>query len=90
MEGFETEVLRGAHQSLAGSAVQAVLLEDRSQSVTHTMLDAGFTPCSYDPWRRPMDPEHTASSNQIWIRNLAWAKERLSSAPPFEVLGQRI
>jgi FkbM family methyltransferase len=90
VEGFETEVLRGARQSLAGSAVQAVLMEDRSQAVTRTMLDAGFTPCSYDPWRRRLEPQHTASSNQIWIRNLAWAQERLRTAPPFEVLGQRI
>ena len=90
VEGFEAEVLRGAHQSLAGPAVQAVLLEDRSPAVTRLMLDAGFTPCGYDPWDRSLEPKHTASSNQIWIRNLAWAQERLHNAPPFEVLGQSI
>ena len=90
VEGFEVEVLRGARQSLTGTAVQAVLLEDRSPVVTRMMLDAGFTACDYDPWNRKLEPQHTASSNQIWIRNLAWVQERLRTAPPFQVLGQSI
>ena len=90
VEGFEAEVLRGARQSLAGPAVQAVLLEDRSTAVTRLILYAGYTACGYDPWDRSLEPQHTASSNQIWIRDLAWAQERLRTAPPFEVLGQSI
>jgi FkbM family methyltransferase len=90
VEGFETEVLRGAQQSLAGGAVQAVLLEDRSDPVTRVMQEAGFTPCSYDPWRRSLEPRQTSGSNQIWLRDLAWVQERLRNAPPFQLLGQRI
>ena len=90
VEGFEVEVLRGARQSLAGPAAQAVLLEDRSPAVNRMMSDAGFTPCGYDPWNRKLELQHTACSNQLWIRNLAWVQERLRTAPPFEVLGQSI
>lgn len=90
VEGFEAQVLNGARESLAGASVQAVLLEDRSPTVCHTMETAGFIPCSYDPWSRTLQPQSCAGSNQIWIRDLTWAANRLRSAPPFEVGGLRI
>jgi hypothetical protein len=90
VEGFEAQVLNGARESLAGASVQAVLLEDRSPTVCHTMETAGFIPCSYDPWSRPLQPQSCAGSNQIWIRDLTWVANRLRSAPPFEVGGLRI
>jgi FkbM family methyltransferase len=90
VEGFEAEVLQGARHSLASDAVQAVLLEDRSPTVTQTMQAAGFTPCSYEPWSRTLLPLSCSGANQIWIRDLSWAAHRLQTAPPFEVAGLSI
>lgn len=90
VEGFELEVLKGAHESLAGPSVQAVLLEDRSAAVCQIMREAGFTPCRYDPWSRELGPEGVSGSNQIWIRDFAWAQHRLRTAPHFHVLGLSI
>lgn len=89
VKGFEAQVLSGARESLAGASVQAVLLEDRSSTVCHTMETAGFIPCSDAPWSRTLQPQSCAGSNQIWIRDLSWAAKRLRSAPPFEVGGLR-
>lgn len=91
VEGFENEVLQGAANCLAQSQLRAVLLEDRSTAVVQTMERAGFRSCAYDPWSRRLTPECSSpGGNQIWIRDLSWAEERVRTAPPFRVLGMEI
>jgi hypothetical protein len=91
VEGMEPDVLEGAAKSLDSPALQAVLMEGRQPVVVERMRQAGFRPCSYDPWARGLGCDHlTSASNQLWVRDPAWIQERLVSAPPFLVLGTSI
>jgi FkbM family methyltransferase len=91
VEGFEQQVLHGAARLLAKRQVRVVLLEDRSTAVAETMQAAGFRSCAYDPWTRLLAPDQESQGgNQIWIRDLAWAAERLRTAEPFQLFGLQI
>ncbi|MCP9915825.1 FkbM family methyltransferase [Cyanobium sp. ATX 6F1] len=91
VEGHEREVLRGARQTLAEAPPMALLIEDRSPDVQSVLLGHGYQACGYDPWTRTItvDP-HARTGNQIWIRDLTWARGRVASAPCFDVLGLSI
>jgi FkbM family methyltransferase len=91
VEGHEPAVLAGAARTLAEAPPAAILCEDRSPAVQHTLSAAGFQPCAYSPFIRQLTPDTSAiGGNQLWVRNLAWVQERLRSAPAFTVLGERI
>ena len=91
VEGHELTVLAGAARTLAEAPPAAILCEDRSAAVQHTLSAAGFQPCAYNPFTRQLSPEHEASGgNQLWVHNLSWAQDRLRTAPTFSLLGERI
>ncbi len=91
VEGHEQAVLAGAERTLREAPPAAILCEDRSVGVAERMAIGGFEPCAYDPWSRSLSLDAAApGGNQLWIRDLAWARERLRSAPAFTVLGQQI
>ena len=88
VEGFEQQVLDGAASLLAQQALKVVLLEDRSSAVVERMLAAGFRSFSYNPWTRLLSTDQDSlGGNQSWIRDGAWAADRLRTAPPFRVTG---
>ena len=88
VEGFEQQVLDGAASLLAQPALKVVLLEDRSSAVAERMLAAGFRSFSYNPWTRLLSSDQASlGGNQIWIRDEAWAADRLRTAPQFRVTG---
>jgi FkbM family methyltransferase len=91
VEGHELAVLAGAQCTLAEAPPAAILAEDRSPPVVERLLEAGFQACAYDPWSRCLSPDTAApGGNQLWVRDLDWVRERLRSAPVFEVLGLKI
>ena len=91
VEGHEPAVLAGAARTLAEAPPAALLCEDRSAAVQHTLTAAGFQPCAYNPFSRQLSPDsESPGGNQLWVRNLAWTQQRLQSAPAFTVLGERI
>ncbi|MCP9849795.1 FkbM family methyltransferase [Cyanobium sp. Morenito 9A2] len=91
VEGHEREVLHGARQTLAEAPPQALLIEDRSPTVQSVLEGHGYLACGYDPWNREISIDPRArTGNQIWIRNVGWARERVASAPSFQVLGLAI
>jgi FkbM family methyltransferase len=91
VEGHEPAVLAGAARTLSAAPPAVILCEDRSPPVTECLSAAGFRSCVYDPWSRRLNPGAAPPGcNQLWIRDLAWARKRLRSAPAFTVLGQRI
>jgi FkbM family methyltransferase len=91
VEGHESAVLAGARRTLAEAPPVAILCEDRSAAVQHTLTAAGFQPCAYNPFTRNLSPDQAASGgNQVWVRDLSWMQQRLQSAPAFSVLGERI
>lgn len=102
VEGWELEVLKGAHTLLRNTGLLALVVETfrhqnlstpRLQELELLLAEHGFRPCSYHPRQRRLDNVDNAprvSDNTIYVRNVEAVQVRLSSAPPFLAVGQRI
>jgi hypothetical protein len=101
VEGFESEVLAGAAQTLANPSCAVVIMEiadylgqygSDSSALSSTMKDYGFTPFWYEPLERTLTPpgeSRERRANQVFIRNIALIQERIKSAPVREVHGTK-
>jgi FkbM family methyltransferase len=98
VEGLERDVLAGASRILADPTLQAIVLEvigtaEHAASVLATLHEAGFTPVRCDPWRRtliPMAGLNPDNGNTIFVRDPAFAADRLRSARTFDIKGFRL
>ena len=93
VEGFETEVLRGASQTLCRLNLKAVLLElNKSgaqfgysdENIHLMMLDFGFKPYSYEPFQRKLsllDSWSKSGGNTLYLRDLQFIESRIADAP---------
>jgi len=100
VEGFETEVINGAKNTLAKSGLKAIIIELNNsgarygydeRKIHETFLSAGFAPYLYDPMKRILTKAGTFGfHNTIYIRDLAFVEERLRRAEKFVVLNQAI
>lgn len=97
VEGYETEVLAGAAQTLANPALHALILElngsGQRYGFDETVLrqhleDLGFIACAYQPFERTLTPrpETATGGNTLFVRDLEQVKTRLRTAPKFKVL----
>lgn len=96
VEGFETNVIKGAQRLLKDIALKAVLMELTGcgirygfdeQALDGEMRMFGFNSFSYDPWSRQLsrsDPNY--QFNTIYVRDLVFVEHRLKVAKPFRVL----
>ncbi|MBK9983464.1 MAG: FkbM family methyltransferase [Saprospiraceae bacterium] len=100
VEGFETEVVRGASWTLQQNELKAIIIElpgvgarygyDESK-IHDTFIQAGFGAYEYFPWeRRLMGIEKFGGYNTIYIRDIDFVKDRLITAPKFKVLNFEI
>ncbi|MEZ5039050.1 MAG: FkbM family methyltransferase [Saprospiraceae bacterium] len=99
-EGFETEVLKGASATLQHENLLAIIIElngsgnrygYKEELIDETLQNHGFIPCEYDPLNRTLVKLKTfGNDNTIYIRNYDQVLERLTSAPPFELWGEKI
>ena len=98
VEGYETQVIEGAPQTLASEKLLAIVLEMNGSGARYgldeTQLDAtllarGFAPLSYDPLKRSLIPLPTPnpSGNRIYVRDAEALQARLKSAAPFTLAG---
>jgi len=97
VEGFETEVFRGARRHLANPALRALIVElnglgrryGYDESALHAdLLAAGFAPYAYDPFTRSLRPlSSPGPHNTIYCRDLPFIEARLKAAFPVTVLG---
>lgn len=103
VEGYETEVLRGAKQTLANRELEAVLIELNGsgtalgfdeQAIRRYLIELGFTACSYDSLTRTLqavsDKLKNNSDNTLFVRNILATQDRLRQARHFNVLGLHI
>lgn len=101
VEGFESEVIRGARSTLANSSLNCALLElggtgtqyGFDEKLVHdTMEGFGFTLCRYDPLRRRISAHEGAGhgGNALFVRDLDHVAARVATAAPFLVHGERI
>ena len=95
VEGYETEVIRGAAETLANINLKAIIIElggagkrygYEENDIHITLLANGFKSHHYNPLTRELtvdDGQHLHSS--LYIRDYAFVNQRLRSAPPVRI-----
>ena len=94
VEGFETEVFRGATALLPKASFQAMIIEKNGsgnrygfdENALHQEIRKhGFKPCAYAPLERKLRslPEDW-DGNIIYVKNFEAAQQRLQQAPAFQ------
>jgi hypothetical protein len=99
VEGYETNVLRGAVKTLGNSKLKAVIIELNGsgaafgydeRSIVVLMREFGFRTFHYDPFERELvdlDGGYPGKGNTLFVRDLPYVVERLHSAPRFNAVG---
>jgi FkbM family methyltransferase len=99
VEGFETEVLNGASQTMQQSSLLAVVMELNGsghrygydeEKIHQRMARWGFTVARYDPLQRmitPLDTRSSSEGNTLYVRDLEGLRDRVRTAPSHTVLG---
>ncbi len=102
VEGFETEVLNGAVQTLNAPTLRGVLLElngsgqrygYNDDAIRRQLIAIGFEECAYRPFERQLLLRSTApnpSANALFIRDRAFVETRLRETQPIAVNDWRI
>ena len=102
VEGFETEVLRGARSFLDSPFAAALVIELNGSSsrygfdesgLRRDMSSRGFVELRYDPRMRVLKSANGTRSrggNVVFGRDLGWLQQRVRSAPRFSVLSESI
>jgi len=90
VEGFETEVLKGAAATLQKESVKAIIIELNGLGkrygfdegfIHQLLLQHHFLPHIYDPFQRQLTPCPTfGTHNTIYIRDLPFVTERIRTA----------
>lgn len=100
VEGFETEVLKGAEMILRQDRLQAIIIELNGsgsrygydeQYIHNLLITAGFIACQYNPFSRVLSKIGTyGHHNTIYIRNFDNVTSRLMSARKFRIHGKEL
>ena len=97
VEGYESEVLAGAHRVLDDNTLRAVIIELKGHGrryghdenrTCESLVAKGFVACRYDPINRILTETRERADlggNTIFCRDLAWMRSRVSSAFPYYV-----
>lgn len=94
VEGHELLALRGAAKTLANPALLAVVMETNGSGARYGWSDSelvalmkanGFTPFSYDPFKRELLLVKSGSGNTIFVRDRESVAERVKNAQMFRV-----
>ena len=101
VEGYESQVLAGAQDTLKDSRLLAVLVELKGHgekygcqedAVHGDLLRIGFRTCAYDPFERELSvtDDRNREGNTLYVRDYESVAKRLKEAPPFTVIGRTI
>jgi len=96
VEGFETEVIAGADQTLSNPTLLALIIELNGSGLRYgydedalhnKIISYGFTPSSYQPLDRLLSDvkERGVLGNTLYVRDLDVVNERLQAAPKYKV-----
>jgi FkbM family methyltransferase len=90
VEGYESEVLKGACETLINPSLKALIVELNGSGerygyddddVHKKIIDSGFSSFEYDPFSRVLSPIRTyGNQNTIYIRDIDFVKKRISEA----------
>lgn len=97
VEGWESSVIDGAGDVLSRQEPMAILMEFGAgerygfddHNLYQRMLDFGFESVSYSPFKRKLtlsDQQTFASGNILFVKQLDYFRERVSSAPSYKAL----
>jgi len=91
VEGFELEVVRGGHDTLAAPMLKAVAVETEDREVLRILKDYGFATIRYDPFTRALVRGSSAEHhNHLLVRDVEWVRERVEQASTVDVFGHEI
>ena len=92
VEGYETDVFQGARTVLETSVLKAVITEGQKPTDIAPLLNAGFTQYEYDPFQRMLNPatRQKPSNNALFLRDVSFVTERISTSAAFHILGYTI
>jgi len=102
VEGYETEVVKGAAKTLKQDAPLAVLLELNGlaneygydeKALCQMMFDAGFETFKYEPFERrltSLNKQTNSGGNTLFLKHPDFFSCRVKDAAPFSVNGQKI
>lgn len=93
VEGFEREVLSGGGATLTRCGAAIVEVSQHHAEVLAMLARCGLTPVSYALETRRLEPRsglEPARGNTLFVRDLAEARQRVTSARRFDVKGQAI
>jgi FkbM family methyltransferase len=101
VEGYETPVIKGAHETLQNQTLNSVIMEingngrrygfDESR-ILRSMADYGFETFSYNPFERRLinlESKNLNSGNILFIRGKAFVEKRLKNSPKVKILGSQ-
>lgn len=100
VEGFETEVIKGASKTLRQEDLKAIIIELNGsgarynydeKTIHQTLINLDFRPFQYDPkWRRLTSANTFGSHNTIYIRDADFVQRRVSTASKIRILQSEI
>ena len=95
VEGFETEVIRGATEHLNNLGLKAIIIELNGsgerygydeRAIHEQFLELGFQAYFYEPFQRLLSPiTQFGNLNTIYCRDMEWVKARLANADSVQV-----
>jgi FkbM family methyltransferase len=100
VEGFETEVINGAGNTLLAESLKAIIIELNGSGVRYgydeknihaVLLENGFIPFFYGPVERKLTrADKIGTHNTIYLRDLVFVEQRLRSADMIKILDKTI
>lgn len=100
VEGFETEVINGAPNTLLKEELKAIIIELNGSGsryghneieIHNKLTKSGFAPCLYDPIHRTLDiVESFGKHNTIYVRDVNFVRKRLFSADKVKIFNEKI
>ncbi len=100
VEGFETNVLKGASQTLLKNTLKAIIIELNGSGLKYgydeaeihnKLVSAGYHPHRYDPFKRTLAKiDKFGTHNTIYIKDVAFVRERVEKADKLKIAGQLI
>ncbi len=101
VEGFETEVIAGAMETINNPSVKAIIIELRGhgakygydeQKLNDKLMAASYKPYQYDGFNRKLTllNSYFGAENTIYVRDLEFVNERIASAARVKILDYEI
>lgn len=102
VEGYETEVLKGAQRTMASPDCKAVIMElngsgnrygFNEMELHHSMIQSGYSPYKYHPFERELTSLGSSKSgegNTLYLKDPADAQRRVESASAISVLDRML